>query len=60
MGELSAEELSKQDKDYLSTMFKSALAMRLYGDCGRRYIYVLEFDTMAQRAIAIANNKIIE
>lgn len=60
MGELSAEKLSKQDTDYLSTMFKSALAMRLYGDWGRRYIYVSEFDTMAQWAIAIANNKIME
>lgn len=58
--EQSAEALTLRDREYLSTIFKSALAKRIYGDYGSTYIYVLEYDPMAQRAIAIASSKIIE
>ena len=57
--EQSDEEISQKDSVYLCTIFKCALAKRLYEDYGSMYIYVLEYDPMAQRAIAIANSKII-
>lgn len=59
MAEQSFEDISEQEREYLSALFKSAVARRLYGDYGGAYIYVLEYDPMARRAIAIANSKII-
>lgn len=55
--DVTAEELTPQDRRYIETMLMATIAESLYGGYARQYIYGLRYDKMTQRAIAIAGDK---
>lgn len=60
IGGYGAEDITETDRHYLETMLYATLAEKIYGIEARYYINISRFDSIAQQAIAIAEESIAE
>ena len=53
---LSANDLTERDLHYVRAMLMATMAEQLYGPNERHYVYISQYDYVANEAFAIANS----